>query len=338
MALTPERITEITKSIIKSAFFNYFLCREEVKTKHLVLSRFFPEESVVRSAIGGIETSLGSFWEKVARAIAIENGFQILDPRVDLQEPKRIPTAISHLLDAYKYQREAAHANIPMSAYVLALNNEISRLQPTEIPAEYKRLAKGTGADLFLRKGTNEYAFELKTVQINAGSGPKFNETLMKWVTFRTLHQKHLGLTNSFNAHVVIPYDPHITSDWWTQFGERAYPLDHQDLMLADEFWNLMSGIPDTLKAITKAFDDLVLENFQAIYQASIYKSGVNISVQILEAVCGVTCLTQEHERPQNFGGTIKWQCNHCSTEFSKSLRWFAGSRACPSCGVQLSN
>ena len=50
-----------------------------------------------------------------------------------------------------------------------------------------------------------------------------------------------------------------------------------------------MSGIPDTLKAITKAFDDLVLENFQAIYQPSIYKSGVNVSVQIVEAVCGVS-------------------------------------------------
>jgi len=338
MPLTPERVTEITKSIIKSAFFNYFLCREEVTTKHLVLSRFFPEESIIRSAIGGIETSLGSFWEKVARAIAIENGFQVLNPKVDLQEPKHIPTAISHLLDGHKYQREAAHANIPMSAYVSALNNEISKLQPSDIPTEYKRLAKGTGADLFLRKGANEYAFELKTVQINAGSGPKFNETLMKWMTFRALHQKHLGLTNSFHAHVVIPYDPHVSSDWWTQFGERAYPLDHQDLMLADEFWNLMSGIPNTLKAITKAFDDLVLENFQDIYKESIYKSGVNQSVRIVEAVCGAVCLTPENERSQNLGGVLAWKCSNCSSEFSKSLRWFTGSRACPSCNVQLSN
>jgi hypothetical protein len=338
MALTPERVTEITKSIIKSAFFNYFLCRDEVTTKHLVLSRFFPEESVVRSAIGGIETSLGSFWEKVARAIAIENGFQILNPKVDLQEPKHIPTVISHLLDEYKYKRETAHADIPMSAYVLALNAEILKLQPTEIPSEYKRLSKGTGADLFLRKGANEYAFELKTVQINAGSGPKFNETLMKWVTFRALHQKHLSLTNSFHAHVVIPYDPHVTSDWWTQFGERAYPLDHQDLMLADEFWNLISGIPDTLKAITKAFDNLVLEKFQDIYKESIYKSGINESVRIVEVVCDVTCLVPENERPSTFGGNLKWKCNHCSAEFSKSLRWFSGSRTCPSCEVQLSN
>lgn len=59
MTLTPIRVTEITKAIVKKAFFNYFLCREEVGTKHVVLSRFFPEESVVRSAIGRIDLGLG---------------------------------------------------------------------------------------------------------------------------------------------------------------------------------------------------------------------------------------------------------------------------------------
>ena len=338
MALTSARVTEITKGIIKTAFYNYFLCREEVSTKHLVLSRFFPEESIIRSAIGGIETSLGSFWEKVATAIASENGFDILNPKLDLQEPINIPTIISQLLDLHKYQREAAHAQIPMSQYESALTSELLKLQASDIPTKYRRLSKGTGADLFFRKGKNEYAFELKTVQINAGSGPKFNETLMKWLTFRALQQKYLSTQYSFNAHVVIPYDPHISSDWWTEFGDRAYPLDHKDLMLADEFWNFISGIPDTLIAITKAFNDLVLENFQDIYRDSLYKSGSYESIRIIESVCGVVCETPLQLRPLDFISILKWKCNNCKFKFNKNIRWFTKSRVCPSCNSQLSD
>jgi len=338
MALTSDRVTEITKDIIKTSFFNYFLCREEVSTKHLVLSRFFPEESVVRSAIGGIETSLGSFWEKIAAAIAFENGFEILDPKLDLQEPTIIPNVISQLLDRHKYQREAARAQIPISTYESALTSEIFNLPTNEIPTRFRRLSKGTGADLFFRKGNNEYAFELKTVQINAGSGPKFNETLMKWLTFRALHQKYLGTQYFFKAHVVIPYDPHISSNWWTEFGDRAYPLDHKDLMLADEFWNFISGIPNTLLSITKAFDDLVIENFQNIYKNSLYKSGPNESIRIIESVCGVVSETSLQNRPRDFVTNLKWKCNSCSHTFDKSIRWFTRSRACPGCSIQLSN
>ena len=337
MALTPIRVTEITKGIIKRAFFNYFLCREEVSTRHLILFRFFPEETIIRSAIGGIETSLGSFWEKIARAIAIENGFEVLDPKIALQEPKQIPTSISHLLDQYKYQREAAHSNVPMSTYISALHQEISRLPVSSIPTEYKRLSKGTGADIFLKKGLNEYAFELKTVQINAGSGPKFNETLMKWVTFRALHQKFLGLNNSFHANLVIPYDPHVSSNWWTEFGERAYPLDHQDLMLANEFWDFISGLPNTLDAITKAFDDLVKEKFQDIYRDSLYGSGTKESIRIIEAACNVLCETSEPQRTDEFGANLLWKCLDCSEKFTKSIRWFSSERLCPSCNRQLS-
>jgi Type II restriction endonuclease, TdeIII len=338
MALTSTRITEITKAIVKKAFFNYFLCREEVGTKHVVLSRFFPEESVVRSAIGGIETSLGSFWEKIAEALAAENGFEILDSKNDIQEPKTIPTSISHLLDHHKYQRELPHANVPMTTYISALNDEIKKLSGNAIPSEYKRLSKGTGVDVFIRKGSVEYAFEIKTVQINAGSGPKFNDTLMKWITFRSLQQKHLNLNNSFNAHLVIPYDPHVDSDWWTEFGDRAYPLDHKDLLLGDEFWNLLSGAQNTLAAITQAFDELAKEGFQDIYKGSIYKCTSEQRIHIIESVCGVKCESNTNLRAEDISAPLKWKCNKCSSSIDKSIKWFAGYRKCPSCDVSLFN
>ena len=40
--ISPERIIQITKDAVKSSFFSFFLCREEVKTRHLLLYKLFP--------------------------------------------------------------------------------------------------------------------------------------------------------------------------------------------------------------------------------------------------------------------------------------------------------
>ena len=337
MALTNNRITEITKDVVKTSFFNYFLCRKDVSTRHILLYRFFPEESNVRSAIGGIETSLGiTLWEKIASKIALENGFDVLNPKTDFLQPTTLPTSIRNLLALHKELRESTRANIPISQYIVELDSVISQLDSTEMPTTFTRLTKGSGADIYLRKEGNEYAFDLKTVQINAGGGTKFNETLMKWVTFRALHQKHQNTTNAFSAHIVIPYDPHVTSNWWTQFGDRAYPLDRVDLKLGDEFWDFISGCRNSTTSITDAFDELISEDFHNIYRNCLHQTGIPVSIDILKRVSNVTCTTPQIEMPDGFGKKLAWQCDVCGNEFRASIKWFLGKRHCPGCGAPL--
>ena len=335
MPITNARITEITKEVVKSSFFSYFLGRKNVTTQHILLGDFFPVESAIRSAIGGLETSLGTnLWEKIATKIASENGFQVLDPKVDFQQPVELPAIIRNLRGQYKELREVEGSNLPISDYVTALNDAIAGLTAGEIPTNYKKLTKGSGVDIYLRKGNIEYAFDIKTVQINAGSGVKFNETLMSWLTYRAIQQKFTNSTYAFNAHFVIPYDPHLESDWWTQFGLRAYPLDHDDILLGDEFWNLISGCQNSLESIKSAFTSLSDENFQGIYSNALHNSGVKVSVDILQAVSKVTCLTPPNDFPDSCGKKLLWKCNGngCTYKFKVSPLWFKTIRKCKKC------
>jgi hypothetical protein len=331
MPVTNEKIIEITKKTVMTSFFNFFICREDVKTRHILLYKLFPEESNIRSVMGGLETSLGTtLWEKIACQIAKENDFEILNPKTDFLQPKVMPVSITNLIAKHKDKREIHDAKLPMSKYISALSSTIKDLNPNEVPSEYKTLTKGSGVDIFIRKANDEYAFDIKTVQINAGSGTKFNETLMKWLAFKALHQKYLGTNYNFNAHLVIPYDPHTDSNWWDEFGDRAYPLDRKDIQLGDEFWNLLSGRSNTLAQITKAFNQLADEKFQDIYINSFHSSGIATSIDLLKKAANVTF--NDESKPTTFTQKVNWSCNTCNEIFKSSIKGFQTIYCCPNC------
>lgn len=337
MPITNERITQITKSVVKSSFFKYFLCRESVSTQHILLAKLFPSESVVRSAIGGLETSLGtSLWERIAKKIAVENDFEVLDNKTAIQQPINLPASIRNLLAEHTESRKRPNQNIPISTYTDALLQEIQALEPADIPSQYVRITKGSGIDVYLRKDNHEYAFDIKTVQINAGSGVKLNSTLMEWVTYKAIQQKFLNTAVVFSAHIVIPYDPHIDSNWWTEFGGRAYPLDHNDLMLGNEFWNFLSGCDNTIESIELAFNELVNEGFHEIYQQCLHETGTHVSVNILNNFANITCLEDHAALPNNFTHKILWKCNDCESQFRSSIKWFLDERNCPECDTNF--
>jgi hypothetical protein len=335
MAVSDIKIKEISKEVVKESFFKFFLCRSDVQTRHILLYRMFPAESNIRSVMGGLETSLGTtLWERIAKRLAEENGFNVLDPKTEFLQPQHTPEPIRNLIAEYKDKREVPQAGVPMSDFTSKLNSLLLTMNQSDIPANYIKLTKGSGVDVFIRKGNVEYAFDLKTVQINAGAGTKFNETLMKWIAFRAIYQKHLSSKNTFNAHIVIPYDPHTDSDWWTEFGERAYPLDHTDIKLGDEFWDLLSGRSGTLKLITAAFDDLCNENFNEIYKNCFHQSGVKIGIELLVKIANVESLNADIPQDTKFTSKLNWKCKSCNSKFDASIKWFESIRSCKHCNA----
>jgi predicted Zn-ribbon and HTH transcriptional regulator len=176
----------------------------------------------------------------------------------------------------------------------------------------------------------NEYAFELKTVQINAGSGPKFNETLMKWLAFRRLHLKHLNQNYDLHAHIVIPYDPHANSDWWTEFGDRAYPLDKDDVLLGNKFWDLLSSRSNTLEVITMAFESLAKDNFQSSYVEFLHSSGISQSLKLIKDIGKISLL--DAKNPETLTTKCKWMCSKCGDSFEKSIQATVKGKKCPKC------
>jgi len=331
MTVSDADISKITIQTVKSSFFSYFACREQPDTKHILLSKLFPDESAIRSAIGGLETSLGTtLWERIATQIALANGFTVLNPKTDFLQPKKMPTVITNLIAKYKDDREVEDADIPMSVYIKELYDGITALKTNELPTTFKTLTKGSGVDIFLSKGNQEYVFDIKTVQINAGSGTKFNETLMKWLAFRRLHLKHLNQNYDLHAHIVIPYDPHVNSDWWTEFGDRAYPLDKDDVLLGNKFWDLLSGRSNTLEVITKAFETLAKDNFQSFYVEFLHSSGIIQSLKLLKDIGKISLL--DTKNPETLTTKCKWKCSKCGESFEKSIQATVKGKKCPKC------
>ena len=241
-----------------------------------------------------------------------------------------MPTEITNLIAKYKDAREVENANMPMSIYIKELYEGITALKANELPTTFKTLTKGSGVDIFLRKGSQEYVFDIKTVQINAGSGTKFNETLMKWLAFRRLHLKHLNQNFELHAHIVIPYDPHENSDWWTEFGDRAYPLDKVDVLLGNKFWDLLSGRNNTLEVITRAFETLAKDNFQSSYVEFLYSSGITQSLKLLKDICKISLL--DINNPKTLTTKCNWMCSKCGKDFEKSIQAMVKGKKCPKC------
>lgn len=320
-------VVKITKIVVRKAFFHYFFDKPRViDTKQLPLDIFFPDERKVSSLILGLSTSLGTkLWEELAVSLAKKNGFTILDPK-ELMQPSPIPKKISEIIDRYTSLRDERMNNNPVvlaTEYVPKICNLTKNVRPSY---KYKKITKGDGADILIRKNNKEYAFDIKTVQINAGSGLKFNKTLLKWYAYR-YHQQNSIINNySFQAKIVFPYNPHINNTWWIKEGGKAKPLDKKDIYVEDEFWKFITGLNKGVawKAIQKAFNDLHKENFDDLYRKVFQLDGrVFRAVLFADRIgCNLVSITSNAniKRFSNLRNKLTWECCGCNSRFKASI------------------
>jgi hypothetical protein len=249
-------------------------------------------------------------------------------------QPVSVPLEVSALISKYHQQRMVPNAKISINTYNQALNSLINNLTISKDLA-FKKLEKGSGIDLLLLKNNVVYAYDLKTVQMNASGGGLYSERLMKWSAFYAIYKKAKGLNNTFNAHIVIPYDPHSQGDWWSHFEGRVYPLDRHDLKLCNNFWDFISGVTNSYQFIELAINNLVSINFPKIYEPSLYSADIQRSYEILLLACNIKNI-QPELLPSTFKEKIHWECLVCNDLFNKSIRWFEKNSNCPNCSVGL--
>lgn len=310
---TKREILEATQETIEASFVKYFVKKSRIKTRHLVLSKLFPNEYAIRSSVGGLETSLGTqLWERLAKRLALLNGFTVLDEKVELQRPNPIPSSIRNLIATWKGKREDSGSPASMADYVFALNKKTSSLKA---PTKFVKLRKGTGVDLYLRKGGTDYAFDIKTVQINSGDGSKFNQNLMEWHAYRALKWKG---SQNFKALIAFPYDPTPDGAWWSKFASRAAPLDRKDAYVAGEFWDFISGKRNTLKYITDAINELSTSRFPAIYRKVLVSPHKNHDCEIIKF--HFKCNRVNPKNGSNGQEIWFWRCSICHSKFGKSI------------------
>ena len=176
--ISNDEIKRITKEQLEESFFSYF-SKTKKETKHIILDRFFPSERRITSTMTGLQTSLGTFWEKLSLRLAVENGFIIIENN-ELKKPKNIPAPLSKLINEVKKEREDNGGELNN------LKEQLEILYPAGAAPNvgFEQITKGKGSDLILKKGSHVYLFDIKTVQVNANSGNSFNETLILWIAY----------------------------------------------------------------------------------------------------------------------------------------------------------
>tara|TARA_B110000008_G_C16950282_1_gene556107 strand:+ start:291 stop:1109 length:819 start_codon:yes stop_codon:yes gene_type:complete len=248
-----EKLKKEIKTTLQAAIRSFFLDKE-VKVTH-PLDLIFPKERRVRSLIGGLETSLGTtLWEPLAKIFAKNNGFEILDEKEFNASVPAIPRQVMHELSDFK-EKKLKNYSLLCSDYFNDITNLIQR--KNIISSNSTKIPKGEGIDIWLEKDGCEYLIDLKTVQINAGSGPKFLENILKWFTYRALDN-----INNVDCLLGFPYNPHKKDYWEKEGGKIAPLLKNKEAFVADDFWNILSGMEDTTEFIFEIFKELGEENF----------------------------------------------------------------------------
>ncbi|MCM3195814.1 TdeIII family type II restriction endonuclease [Priestia megaterium] len=244
------------KKKIEKSIHNYFIkkSKKEINHRH-VLDGIFPRERRIRSLIGGLETSMGrTLWEPLAKFLAKNNGYEIIEGK--LMMPENVPAEVVEIYNEFKPLRESESSNVSLMQYVEALRNVLKNIDTSEL--KYKKMVSGKGVDIWIRKNGVEYAFDIKTTQINAGDGKKFNSFLMDWYMYRLCQNPNM----EFHAKIAMPFNPYKKS-WWSHNGSRAYPLEpKRDLVIEDEFWDFLSGFENTWGEINKIFEEIGAEDF----------------------------------------------------------------------------
>ncbi|MDP3027659.1 MAG: TdeIII family type II restriction endonuclease [Nanoarchaeota archaeon] len=101
-------------------------------------------------------------------------------------------------------------------------------------------------ADLYLKRGNDEYYIEIKTAKPNIDVFAKSKEKLLQWVALRK---------KKVNTLLAIPYNPYHPEPY-NRFTMQGYLDEEKDLYVAERFWELLGG-KGTYKEVLDIFDEV---------------------------------------------------------------------------------
>lgn len=246
-------VKDTTKKLLKPAIYNYLKRKGGKINTVQPLDFIFPEQRRIRSIIGGLETSLGTkLWENLAKELALKNGFKVNDVKKLNASVAIIPDNLRLHISDLEYQKFNDN-DLSLDDIHKSISEFISR-NLTNHNFEYGTIPKGEGVDIWFEKNGTEYLYDIKTVQINAGSGPKFMHTLINWHAYRALS----GTQKEIKTGIAFPFNPHAPKDFWLKEKGKVSPMTPSvDAFVADEFWDFISGEKDSTEQIFDAFREL---------------------------------------------------------------------------------
>ncbi len=249
--LTKTQAKSLIKKTVKDSILSFVKKNLNKKPKFQVLDLIIPKERKIRSTVGGLETSLGTtLWEPLAKALAKENGFEIIKDK--LQAPTNMPSSLNNTLQTIIDERKKKDGSYDASSSHAAIRSICQTFVKRKI-VDFEPAPKGFGVDIWLRKNKVNYFFDTKTVQPNLGTLSKCMEQVLNWYAY---FYARFPLEKA-EARIVFPYNPH-KGNFWDNTLAKGKPLEkNNEALVEDEFWDFCSGIKGTYSIIKEAFIEL---------------------------------------------------------------------------------
>ena len=201
----------------------------------------------------------------INKTACCQNSFKVCDVKT-FKKPSK--THLNYLIDKWHSKREMGK-NVSLRGYIKDLKREIKKNQGKFKEIEPKKVTKGDGVDVWLKKNNKDYLLELKSPHSNAGNGNDFSKKLMR------LYHHHLFWNTKamVKALIAIPYNPFKTSYEKAESGRISPLIKNQDYLVDNDYWKFITGNKDSMKMIKKAIKEIKEEG--SIYEdfSSVIKS-----------------------------------------------------------------
>jgi len=237
-----EKIKGLLRSKISDKLNKY--ARETTAMPFLVKLMQDSEKVASYSFIHSLATTLGmSVYEKIAEIIASESYDEVrtgydVEGEITNEENSIISKILQEIKGGTRKTDKEKEIN-----EILKCNSDNGRKIKIR-------------ADLFLRKGNDEYYIEIKTAKPNIDVFVKSKQKLLEWVALRK--KKVMTI-------LAIPYNPYHPEPY-SRFTMQGYLDEEKELYVAEKFWALLGG-EGTYKKIIKIFDEVGKEFKEKIQQ-----------------------------------------------------------------------
>jgi len=229
-----EKIKELLRTKLNDKLAKY--TRETTSMPFLVKLMQDSEKVAAYSFIHSLATTLGmSVYEKISEIVAsthydeVKTGYDV-EGKITNEEN----SVISQILQEIKNGTRKANKEQEIKE-ILNCNNNNNNGRKIKIRA-----------DLFLKKGYNEFYIEIKTAKPNIDVFAKSKQKLLEWVALRK---------KRVNTILAIPYNPYHPEPY-NRFTMQGYLDEEKELYVAEKFWKLLGG-EGTYKEILDIFDEV---------------------------------------------------------------------------------
>lgn len=237
MALTntqKQQIKELLSNKIEAKLKSYG--RETTSMPFLARLVQDNEKIAAYSFIHSMATTLGmSIYEDVSVIIASETAdeaFRNYGVGGAISEAQK--TTIGNIISKLR--------NGDREASIIKETEEILNASSTN--GEFQK--SGNIADFYMKKGDQEFYFEIKTVKPNIDVFEKSKTKLLEWIARRRKEVK---------VFLAFPYNPYHPEPYsrFTEVGMMDAP---NDFLVGDEYWDFIGG-KETFPDLLKTFDEV---------------------------------------------------------------------------------